>query len=90
MQERRDLGPAIAWARSRERQLAARGSDLEFELCRLQYIWYFMEEEGESGGGEGEGVEGGGSGKMKMGNRRALEYAQREFGRFQDKYLPGT
>ena len=72
MKVRRDLGPAIQWARTKATLLDARGSNLEFELCRLQYIWYFM-------GGEIGGV----------GNKRALEYARREFGRFQDKYLPG-
>ncbi|RPB20215.1 hypothetical protein L211DRAFT_841892 [Terfezia boudieri ATCC MYA-4762] len=71
MKVRRDLGPAIQWARNKATLLDARGSNLEFELCRLQYIWYFM-------GGEIGGV----------GNKRALEYARREFGRFQDKYLP--
>ncbi|KAF8477114.1 CTLH/CRA C-terminal to lish motif domain-containing protein [Kalaharituber pfeilii] len=71
MKVRRDLGPAIQWARSKEAQLDARGSNLEFELCRLQYIWYFM--------GEGKGT---------GGDKQALEYARKEFGRFQDKYLP--
>lgn len=72
MKVRRDLDPAIRWARSKETQLDARGSNLEFELCRLQYIWYFM------------------GGEMGMaGNPKALEYARREFGRFQEKYLPG-
>lgn len=42
MKVQRDLKPAIRWARSKETQLDARGSNLEFELCRLQYIWYFM------------------------------------------------
>ncbi|KAJ6264502.1 E3 ubiquitin-protein ligase [Drechslerella dactyloides] len=42
----RDLGPAIAWAASRREQLEARGSNLEFELHRLQYVVYLF------GGGE--------------------------------------
>ncbi|KAF3934189.1 hypothetical protein ABW20_dc0105822 [Dactylellina cionopaga] len=34
----RDLMPAIEWAASRREQLEARGSNLEFELHRLQYV----------------------------------------------------
>ena len=47
----RDLGPAIQWARTKALQLEARGSNLEFELCRLQYIWLFMGE-GKGKGGD--------------------------------------
>jgi len=36
-----DLGPAIDWARSNSEELEARGSNLEFELCKLQYVWLF-------------------------------------------------
>ena len=36
-----DLLPAITWARSNCAELEARGSNLEFELCKLQYIWLF-------------------------------------------------
>ncbi|EWC43858.1 hypothetical protein DRE_07235 [Drechslerella stenobrocha 248] len=42
----RDLGPAIEWAANRREQLEARGSNLEFELHRLQYVVYLF------GGGE--------------------------------------
>lgn len=44
MKLRHDLGPAINWARSKAVQLEARGSNLEFELCKLQYIWLFTGE----------------------------------------------
>ena len=36
-----DLLPAITWARTNCTELEARGSNLEFELCKLQYIWLF-------------------------------------------------
>ena len=36
-----NLAPAIEWARSHSETLDARGSNLEFDLCRLQYLWYF-------------------------------------------------
>ncbi|EPS41838.1 hypothetical protein H072_4231 [Dactylellina haptotyla CBS 200.50] len=44
----RNLGPAIEWAASRREQLEARGSNLEFELHRLQYVVYLFG--GEDGG----------------------------------------
>lgn len=37
----RDLLPAIKWARENCVELERRGSNLEFELCKLQYIWLF-------------------------------------------------
>ncbi|KAH6642931.1 CTLH/CRA C-terminal to lish motif domain-containing protein [Boeremia exigua] len=36
-----DLAPAIAWARDRSALLEARGSNLEFELCRLHFVCLF-------------------------------------------------
>jgi hypothetical protein len=38
----RRLTPAIAWARANEEELEKRGSNLEFELCKLQYLWLFQ------------------------------------------------
>lgn len=38
MRSRADLGPAIAWARTNAGLLDARGSTLEFDLCRLQFV----------------------------------------------------
>jgi hypothetical protein len=34
----RDLEPAIAWARQHRQELLARGSTLEFELFRVQFV----------------------------------------------------
>lgn len=41
MRSNRNLDPAMEWARARRGQLQARGSDLEFELTKLQFIWLF-------------------------------------------------
>ncbi|KAI0506908.1 CTLH/CRA C-terminal to lish motif domain-containing protein [Xylaria bambusicola] len=72
----RDLYPAIAWARENSTELEARGSNLEFELCKLQFIWLFK---GPLVNGlpatEDNGVSG------------ALKYAQENFGRFQQRHL---
>ena len=43
MRVRRDLEPAIAWARMKAPQLEQRGSNLEFELCKLQFVWLFID-----------------------------------------------
>ncbi|KAK0128156.1 hypothetical protein ONS95_000139 [Cadophora gregata] len=37
-----NLHPAIEWARQNSAELENRGSSLEFELCKLQYIWLFQ------------------------------------------------
>lgn len=39
----RNLAPAIAWARLHASVLESRGSNLEFELCRLQFVVLFTE-----------------------------------------------
>ncbi|KAI9705909.1 MAG: hypothetical protein M1836_005315 [Candelina mexicana] len=74
LKNERNLLPAIKWARNHSSTLEARGSNLEFELVRLQFVWLFM------GGGDcGRGI--------VDGPRRALEYAREEFMTFQGKYL---
>ena len=74
--KRRNLMPAIDWARSNSVELEARGSNLEFELSKLQYIWLFK---GSAVNGlpddEGNGRAG------------ALAYARQYFGRFQSRHL---
>lgn len=40
--QNRNLHPAIEWARQNSVELEHRGSNLEFELCKLQYIWLFQ------------------------------------------------
>lgn len=44
LKENHNLQPAIEWARGNSQALEARGSNLEFELCRLKYIMLFLGE----------------------------------------------
>jgi hypothetical protein len=41
LREERNLQPAIHWAREHSAELESRGSNLEFELCRLQFMCLF-------------------------------------------------
>lgn len=72
----RNLVPAIEWARTNTTALEARGSNLEFDLSRLQFIWLF------SGGSNP--VD---SRSISQGQQSALDYARREFAHFQGRYL---
>ncbi|KAI1167125.1 CTLH/CRA C-terminal to lish motif domain-containing protein [Nemania serpens] len=72
----RNLHPAIAWAGENRLQLEARGSNLEFELCKLQFIWLF----------KGPLVNGLPA-TMDNGVSGALKYARENFGRFQKRHL---
>lgn len=66
-----NLLPAISWAHENSAELDARGSDLEFELCKRQYI-YLILQSGDGDGDEGPAV--------------AMEYAQENFPRFADRH----
>lgn len=72
----RNLVPAIAWARSNSAELEARGSNLEFELSKLQYVWLFK-------GAAVNGLPDDG----RNGKAGALLYAREHFGRFQSRHL---
>ena len=72
----RNLKPAIEWARANTDVLEARGSNLEFELGKLQFVWLFM-------GGDNKGHQM----TTPEGKYRALDYARREFAIFQRRYL---
>lgn len=72
-----NLLPAINWARENCIELEARGSNLEFELCKLQYIWLF----------KGPAVNGLPD-TSDNGVRGAIRYAKENFGRFQQRHLP--
>ncbi|KAI0912826.1 CTLH/CRA C-terminal to lish motif domain-containing protein [Ustulina deusta] len=72
----RDLYPAIGWARENSTELEARGSNLEFELCKLQFIWLF----------KGPLVNGLPA-TMDNGVSGALKYARENFSRFQHRHL---
>ncbi|CAG7984338.1 unnamed protein product [Penicillium olsonii] len=72
LQENRNLLPAIEWSREHREELEARGSNLEFELCRLQYVWLYH---------------GAGNSDTGSGWAAALDYARREFHCFVPRYL---
>ena len=42
LKENHNLKPAIEWARGNSHALEIRGSNLEFELCRLEYVTLFL------------------------------------------------
>ncbi|KAH8728400.1 CTLH/CRA C-terminal to lish motif domain-containing protein [Phaeosphaeriaceae sp. PMI808] len=71
----RNLAPAIQWAEERSDILEARGSNLEFELCRLQYVSLFV------GQGQDEYMQDSPDGPL-----RAYQYALQRFGVFQKRY----
>ncbi|GES61475.1 putative regulator of gluconeogenesis Rmd5 [Aspergillus terreus] len=75
MKENNNLLPAIQWSRENNEALEARGSNLEFELCRLQFVWLFH------GGGQDPQA------PVSAGRQAALEYARREFSAFLPRYL---
>ncbi|KAI1378766.1 CTLH/CRA C-terminal to lish motif domain-containing protein [Hypoxylon crocopeplum] len=71
-----NLLPAINWARNNCHELEARGSNLEFELCRLQFIWLLK---GPAVNGLPDTEENGLQG--------ASRYARVAFNRFQYRYI---
>ena len=71
LKDERNLLPAIAWAREKSEELERRGSNLEFELGRLQFVWTFT----------------GGSNPSQPRPHEALNYARKEFAHFQNRYL---
>ncbi|GLI78438.1 hypothetical protein PoHVEF18_006753 [Penicillium ochrochloron] len=76
LKERKNLLPAIEWSRENREALEARGSNLEFELCRLQFVWLYH--------GESDMV----GGNHVPGNwRAAMAYAKREFHTFLPRYI---
>ncbi|KAL6876727.1 CTLH/CRA C-terminal to lish motif domain-containing protein [Trichoderma novae-zelandiae] len=72
----RNLGPAIRWARQNNSRLEAAGSNLEFELCKLQFIWLFK-------GPRVNGL----PDDERNGQMGALRYARDNFARFQTRHL---
>ncbi|KAI9047834.1 hypothetical protein LZ554_008542 [Drepanopeziza brunnea f. sp. 'monogermtubi'] len=71
----RNLHPAIYWAQQHSRGLENRGSNLEFELCKLQYVWLFL-------GPEVNGLPDDGN----NGPYAAFEYAKKAFARHQLRF----
>ncbi|KAJ6129929.1 regulator of gluconeogenesis Rmd5 [Penicillium capsulatum] len=72
LKEERNLLPAIQWSREHREALEARGSNLEFELCRLQFVTLYHGDSQQPGPGNWQA---------------ALEYARREFQSFLPRYL---
>lgn len=77
LQNERNLLPAIGWARDNSAALEARGSNLEFELGKLQFVWLFLG-----------GADAAADPEVRyLGQQRALAYAREEFAPFQTRYL---
>lgn len=74
--KRRNLHPAIEWARENSPELEKRGSNLEFELSKLQFVWLFQ-------GPEVNGL----PDDQTNGLSGALQYARQNFQRFQGRFL---
>jgi hypothetical protein len=72
----RNLYPAIEWARANSRELEKRGSNLEYELSKLQFVWLFQ-------GPEINGL----PADVNNGLGGALKYARGHFGGFQSRFL---
>lgn len=72
----RNLLPAIQWARENSEELQKRGSNLEFELSKLQYVWLF----------QGPAINGLPA-DSRNGLLGALAYGRENFGRFQGRFL---
>ncbi|GAB7344222.1 hypothetical protein MBLNU457_2112t1 [Dothideomycetes sp. NU457] len=49
LQTRKELDPAIHWAQKHSKELESRGSNLEFELCRLRFVELFRSDPDGSG-----------------------------------------
>ncbi|KAL8995651.1 MAG: hypothetical protein Q9169_004660 [Polycauliona sp. 2 TL-2023] len=76
MKTERNLLPAIEWARDKAPELDRRGSKLEFELGKLQFLWLFV---GIHLSNE--------RSNLLEGRARALTYAHHELSRFQPRYM---
>ena len=76
LKQSQNLEPAISWARKHTENLEKRGSNLEFELCRLKFVHLFL----------GIGVEDEEL-KRSTGQERAFAYARQEFQPFRHRYM---
>lgn len=76
LKNERNLLPAIQWARENSKALETRGSNLEFELSKLQFVWLFI------GGSNPHDPR-----NLAQCQQQALKYARSEFTGFQARYL---
>lgn len=75
-----NLIPAIQWAHQNTEELESRGSDLEFELCKRQYIYLVQQQQ--RGGSDGRFRRDDSGSELST----AMEYAQSNFPRFADRH----
>lgn len=81
LRQERNLDPAIQWARDRSALLEARGSNLEFELCRLQFVCLFIARDNNPHDDDELMEE-----DDPQGLHAAYEYARRELAHFKGRY----
>lgn len=73
LRHKHNLMPAMEWTLANNKELQARGSNLGFELCRLQYVSIFLEDSHD--------------GVLSLSSMlRATDYAQKAFRPFQVNY----
>lgn len=77
LKNERDLEPAINWARHHSYALELRGSNLEFELCRLRFVELYCSH----GQDQPDDI---------VGPLRALEYARNTFPNLSSRYMRET
>lgn len=75
-----NLLPAINWAHQNTAELETRGSDLEFELCKRQYVYLIQQQQSSSHREDASGM------SSIDGISAAMEYAQSNFPRFADRH----
>lgn len=76
LKNEKDLLPAIHWARENSEALETRGSNLEFELGKTQFVWLF------TGGPDPNDPT-----SLMRGRQHAYIYARQELASFQGRYL---
>ncbi|KAF4125051.1 hypothetical protein GMORB2_3890 [Geosmithia morbida] len=77
-----NLLPAIEWARIHSRDLEAKGSSLEFDLSRLQFIWLFRGRQPSAPGSDA-----GSQSAAARAQAEAFDYSRRHFAPFQRRHL---
>ena len=84
-----NLEPAISWARQHSEPLELRGSNLEFDLCKLRFVELYNSSDDRSD--DAAMTDGGevGAGAMD-GPLRALQYARQTFTSFSARYMRET
>ncbi|KAG9670186.1 regulator of gluconeogenesis Rmd5, partial [Aureobasidium melanogenum] len=75
LRNKHDLNPAIEWARQHSHQLELRGSNLEFDLCRLRFVELYTRHDPND---------------HMSGPLQALEYARQTFPNFSARYMRET